>query len=836
MKCLVLSLPQYVLVFFVFHSHVLIVAPLCHPEESSALLQFKSSFHVATTSHFYCGDTSYPKTFSWNKSVNCCEWDGITCDETTGHVIELDLSCSKLEGILSSNSSLFSLRHLESLILSYNDFRGSPVLQEFGQLKNLNQLQLSSANFSGNVPLEIAHLSKLNFFALLLYPEDEKISIGAATFKALALNLTDLEFLVLMNVDMSAVSVASMANLSSSLILIEMSFCKLNGELPENFFHFPELQNLRLTDNNLSGHIPWSFLNFEHLMIFDIKNNSFTGQIPELYGNSSQNSTVFHSSLMLFRLSSNLFKGIVPSWVFKQTSLVLLDLSNNYFTGLVKSSVFQNVKLKFLDLSSNNFSGNLELEKLSKLKELSYLSLSSNNLSWSLNSSIKSLSVKSLETLDLSSNSFSGPLPIFSSPFLSIFFASENQFSGAIPTSICNFTSLTLLDLSDNDLIGKIPQCMGSFSQNLSLLNLQSNKLHGMIPLTFPKRNSLRNLNLNGNQLEGPLPRSLVYCKSLEVLDLGNNLVNDTFPEWLESLPELRVLVLRANRFHGPIGTPKCKSPFPELRIIDLSNNSFSGSLPAKYFENLKAMMYAENFKMEYMGDGYYQDTVTVTIKGFSVELVAIQSILTTIDVSSNKFFGEIPELIGRLKSLKGLNLSHNMLNGTIPTPLGNLTNLEWLDLSSNELVGTIPSELVDIPWLGFLNFSRNHLEEPIPQGKQFNTFTNNSFAENSGLCGFPLSKTCGDHQNMINLEPSPPTLEQDDSSIADGFNWKIVLMGYASGFVIGVSIGYILLYSNGRLSWLCKKIEGEVQQKIWMRRITKKNRSKRTSHGSPRQ
>ena len=179
MKCLLLSRLHVLLVLFIFHFRVFgsssssfstVVAPLCHSDESSALLHFKASLQIATTPPLsVCSVTWYAKTSSWNESASCCEWDGITCDPTSGDVIKLDLSCARLKGILSPNSSLFSLRHLESLNLSCNDFRGSSVLPELGQLKNMTVLDLSGSNFSGNIPLEIAHLSKLATFSLVVF-------------------------------------------------------------------------------------------------------------------------------------------------------------------------------------------------------------------------------------------------------------------------------------------------------------------------------------------------------------------------------------------------------------------------------------------------------------------------------------------------------------------------------------------------------------------------------------------------------------------------------------------------------------------------------------------
>ncbi|XP_040942247.1 receptor-like protein 9DC1 [Gossypium hirsutum] len=75
-------------------------------EDTSALLQFKNTMSIDDSAIFsYC----YPKTNSWNESTNCCSWEGVICDKATGQVISLDLSCSKLVGSLSPNTTLFRL-------------------------------------------------------------------------------------------------------------------------------------------------------------------------------------------------------------------------------------------------------------------------------------------------------------------------------------------------------------------------------------------------------------------------------------------------------------------------------------------------------------------------------------------------------------------------------------------------------------------------------------------------------------------------------------------------------------------------------------------------------
>ncbi|XP_028107352.1 receptor-like protein 18 [Camellia sinensis] len=180
-----------------------------------------------------------------------------------------------------------------------------------------------------------------------------------------------------------------------------------------------------------------------------------------------------------------------------------------------------------------------------------------------------------------------------------------------------------------------------------------------------------------------------------EVLDLRRNKNNGILPYWLGTLLELQVLVLRFNRFHGHTDTFKTKSKlhFPKLRIIDISYNEFTGLLPANYISRFEAMMNVDEheLKLKYMGDMYYKDYVVMILKGHEIEYSRILRVISIIDLSSNKFIGEILKSIGRLNSLRGLNLSHNNLKGHIPTSLGNLSKLESLDLSSNQLVGEIP-------------------------------------------------------------------------------------------------------------------------------------------------
>ncbi|XP_030936623.1 receptor-like protein 33 [Quercus lobata] len=441
---------------------------------------------------------------------------------------------------------------------------------------------------------------------------------------------------------------------------------------------------------------------------------------------------------------------------------------------------------------------------------LLYLDLSNNRIYGQAPRWLGDMGRDSLYFLDLSHNLLQGSFPTLNFLRVQYIFVSNNKLTGEIPSLICNASSLVVLDLSHNNLSGMVPKCL-VHSNVLSVLDLRMNSLHGTIPETFSKGNHFSHINFNGNQLEGSLPRSLLNCKDLEVLDLGNNKINGVFPYWLESLQKLQVLVIQSNRFQGHIGNPKTKFPFPNLQIIDISNNQFNGPLPTNYFKYLKAMMSVDESEvaLTYMGDSYYHDSLNVIIKGQDTKLVRILTVFTSIDFSNNRFTGEMPKIIGRLKSLKGLNFSHNNLTGYIPSSFGNLTNLEWLDLSFNKLIGEIPNQLADLPWLEVLKLSHNQLIGHIPTGNQFNTFNNDSYIENLGLCGFPLSRTCNNHESK---QPPPSTLQEGDNlEPKNGFDWQTLLIdglliGYGCGVIYGTLMGY-LMFKIGEPMWIVSRM-----------------------------
>ncbi|KAH1120801.1 hypothetical protein J1N35_003961 [Gossypium stocksii] len=399
-----------------------------------------------------------------------------------------------------------------------------------------------------------------------------------------------------------------------------------------------------------------------------------------------------------------------------------------------------------------------------------------------------------LKALDISNNDLSSTLSSSKSSFLS---------------ALANCSDLAFLAFAGNPLIsGYLTAYIGNLSVSLLYFDASSCSISGRIPGeigNWNPNNKLRYLALNENQLEGILPLSLINCSELVLLNVANNNLSDTFPHWLGTLPKLQALILRSNRFHGSIQVSLTTSSFSRLQMLDLSHNDFTGLLPTEFFQNLKALK-------EEVGHEYdlFSYSVLLTIKGLELEYIikALMPIFTCIDLSDNGFHGEIPKAVGELRLLHALSLSHNSLIGPIPPSFGNLAALESLDLSFNKLSGRIPSQLTNLTFLEVLRFSNNNLVGPIPSGKQFDTLEDDSYLGNLGLRGPPLSKECN------NDEIPEPAQDEEDNGNGIAFIWKLAMMGYGCGMVLGISMAYIV-FTTRRPWWLVRMIERDLRNKV---------------------
>nr|XP_023899982.1 receptor-like protein 9DC3 [Quercus suber] len=741
-------------------------------------------------------------------------------------------------------STISNLSKLTYLDLSFSAFT-SQIPLEVSQLSKLSTLNLSRNKLELNKPNLRSLVENLTLLRKL---DLSGVSIISKMSNNLA-NLSALTSLGLRDCGLHGLIPSSLGNLKY-LNFLCLSMNNFEGHIPSSLGNLIQLSTLALNSNNLTGPIPFELANLTQLTQLFLYYNTIEGQIPFGLMNLTQ--------LTLLNLAGNNLSGQIPSSIIQLKNLEFLDLSTNYFSGTVEFDMFVKLKrLTILHLSFNQVSllisetsANSTLQKFQQLGlslcnlskfpdflanqyKLEWLELNVNNIhgqvpEWFWKMSKESLRVLSLSNnfltslgqhpvllpwtrlaiLDLRSNKLKGSLPIPSFSTLE-YHVSNNSLTGKIPELLCNMSSLQHLDLSENNLNGSLPQCLHNFGDSLFILDLRRNKFEGSIPQTWTKGSKLIVINFSQNKFQGWLPKSLAKCIMLKVLDLSNNQFNDTFPFWLGKLPNLKILILRSNKFYGPIRILKTKYEFSSLQIVDLSYNNFTGRLPLMLFQNwnsskfdlvdhltyiqVESSFIMENSLQSYIWIMKYNYSMTMTNKGVDILYGKVQEIFTALDCSSNRFAGEISESIGNLKGLRLLNISNNILTGHIPPSLGNLAELESLDLSQNKLSGEIPQQLMQLTFLEYFNVSHNHLVGPIPQGKQFNTFQSRSFEGNSKLCGRPLTKTCK------NSEALPPSAFEESQDLGSPFQigWKIVVIGYGFGLVVGAAIGHIVTARN---------------------------------------
>ncbi|KAL4655042.1 hypothetical protein ACB092_01G422600 [Castanea dentata] len=763
----------------------------------------------------------------------------------------VDLSNNEL--LQGSLPEFYPNGSLQSLLLTGTNFSGT-LPDSIGNLKRFFEMDLSRCNFNGSIPSSMANLTQLVYLNMSV-----NYFTGPIPSFSMAKNLTmiDLSY----NHLTGKITFAHWKELQR-LVGLYLLHNSLEGSIPESLFSLPSLRKLHLSNNHFSGQLH-EFSNDSSFLLeeLDLSSNHLEGPIPmsifELQGlySLTLSSNNFNGSLQLnviqqlrnltsldisknnllieyngtnsllssfpkietLVLASNKLKTF-PEFLRNQTSLSKLDLSNNQMHGEIPNWFWKLPALNYVNLSCNYLEG-----LLLNLHSLVFLDLHSNQLQGQLPTPLPFFFY-----LDLSRNNFNSVIPALDlswtdnihSGFLSL---SSNKFHGKIPESICNATSLRVLDLSNNSINGTIPHCISSMSNGLRVLHLGRNNLTGKISDTFPSDCSLQTLNVNKNLLEGLVPKSLANCTNLEVLDIGNNQIHDVFPCYLKGLSNLRVLVLQSNKFYGYVGCGGPNVTWPMLQIVDLASNNFSGKISINTLPNSKAMMVDNEAQSElnvlhfeesyihyldpitsFIVKDYYQDVITITIKGQVIELVKILTIFSSIDISCNSLEGPIPEEIGILKSLHILNLSHNAFTGRIPPSLGKLSQLESLDLSSNKLIGEIPVQLADgLIFLSVLNLSFNQLVGPIPYIKQFATFLESSFEGNKGLYGCPLKTKCA----FAEPRSSPPTSEDNDSNSWPLIDWNYLSLELGFVFGLGMIIWPLVFCKRWRIQY-CKHVD----------------------------
>ncbi|MED6121167.1 hypothetical protein PIB30_027652 [Stylosanthes scabra] len=704
----------------------------CFEQERQALLNLKHSF--------YRDPLSPPILPSW-EGHQCCQWEGIACNNVTGHVVKIEIrggcvSCTsswddtadiepKYDELFTDlyvehlNTSLLHLKHLTHLDLS-GVLLGSSPIKFFGSMQQLRYLSLLT-EFEGMIPSSIGNLTNLRVLHIRSFYQAYSDDLSWVA------QLSSLQYLGFNGVDLSkAHNLFQVLNMLSSLSQIHLFDCGL-GNMPIplhpiNLMNLTNVQVLNLASNNLKDPVLDAFRNMTSIRFFHISQNSLTS-LPQwfdklnklvglyLAGNpfsgrflaNLQNMTFIRD----FELSNtNLYS--VPSWLSKCKNLVKLGLANNFLHGSILYALRNLTSLTVLDLSDNKLTSISVW--LGELKSLIHLDLQRNAITSAEEGSLASIlgNMCHLQKFYMSGYKLQGEVfPSISNMSgcnnydLEVLDLSYNNFSDELPSWLGKFKNLNYLDLSSNSFSGPILDTLGELV-NLTWLALSSNSFSGANLWSLAKLENLEFLDLSSNFFTGVIPWSLGKLKNAMFVSLACNHLHGNIPHSLGQLTNLYTLDLSSNSLEGTISHLERWTPTKSLSTLCLSNNQINGSIP----ENLGEIMpHLVNLALD-----------NNHIKGSIPTSLCKLRELESLDFSSNKLSGRIPDC-WRKGLVEDIDLSSNNLSGVLPNSIWNMSSLVWLHLNNNSLQGELPLSL-NFKKLLILDLGENQLSGGIPSWK----------------------------------------------------------------------------------------------------------------------
>ncbi|KAL2337395.1 hypothetical protein Fmac_011841 [Flemingia macrophylla] len=622
---------------------------------------------------------------------------------------ELHLNCIAISarGNVWSHA-LSSLTNLQVLSLSSCKLSG-PFDPSLAQIQSLTILKLDQNNLSSSVPRSLGRLSNLTTLQLS----------GCGLSGVFPNNIFQIPSLQVLDVSDNPGLHGSLPNFlsQSSLYNFNLSYTNFSGPLPESIHNLKELSKLDLSNCQFKGIIPYSMSNLTQLVYLDLSFNNFSGPIPSF--NRSKALTVLSlnhnkftgkvpsshfdglTNLMSIDLGDNSFDGIVPSALFRLqslqhlllyynkfdglldefpnaslSSLEMLDLSGNNLQGPIPMSIFQLKRLRLLQLTKNKFNGTTQLGMLGRLQNLSTLDLSHNNLL--VDASIKD----------------DHDAPLF--PNLKTLWLGSCNLR-AFPDFLRNKPSLLYLDLSSNQIEGKIPNWIWKFNY-MVVLNLSYNILTDFEGPFQNLSSNLLKLDLHSNQLQGSAP---TFLKNAIYLDYSSNRFNSiNLVDIGSPTPFLYYLSLSNNSFHGRIHESFCN--ISDLRALDLSHNKFNGQIPV-------CLIRGSTLRLLNIGGNELNGNISDT---FSTSCS-----LRFLDISGNRLRGAIPKSLSNCQKLQVLNLGNNHLSDRFPCFLENITSLRVMILRSNKLHGRIECSNNTSNWktLQIVDLAFNNFNSTLP-------------------------------------------------------------------------------------------------------------------------
>ncbi|KAK4803550.1 hypothetical protein SAY86_003367 [Trapa natans] len=437
---------------------------------------------------------------------------------------------------------------------------------------------------------------------------------------------------------------------------------------------------LRVHALSISGTIPEELWNLTHLFLLDMGRNVLTGTVSPSIGNLNQ--------MKYLDFGINALSGQLPKELGRLSKMITLAFGGNNFIGPLPPELGNLTQLEQLYFDACGVSGPLP-STFSKLQKLTIVYASGNELTGPIPDFIGSWI--QLSVLRLFGNSFNGPIPSSLSTLINL---SDLRISGILNGSsslafIKDMKKLQILLLRNNNISGSIPSTIGEYS-SLTHLDLSFNNLHGEIPDSLFNL-ALFFLGLGNNSLNGTLPAQ--KSSYLVNIDVSYNFLTGSFPSWVNSKNNLNLnlvgnnfTITNANISIPPSGGLNClQRDFPCHRGAPVYS-SFAIKCGGKEMKSSKGVVYEGDNRALASNTYYVTDTKrwAVSNAGYFTDNSTANYIYTSGSQLTNTLDSELYETARiSASSLRYYGLGLENGNYTVSINFAELaiTNSNWQSL-----------------------------------------------------------------------------------------------------------------------------------------------------------
>eukprot|EP00981_Chlorochromonas_danica_P003448 scaffold654_cov207-Ochromonas_danica.AAC.33 len=481
-----------------------------------------------------------------------------------------------------------SKNNLSSLSIYQNLLTGSLPL-DWGGSTNLALFEAAVNSFHGDIPLQLYRLPKLVTVVLgdnllsgtisSLLSEAPVMMLFVAQLNVLSgtipSSLGSQQTLYELYIGQNPLTGTIPRELGNMSMLNTLSVqdCLLTGSLPTGLTEYSSMETLDASSNMLSGTIPDDIFQSPILQGLLLEDNLLTGTIQPELGQMS--------ALQYLLLDHNLYYGTVPKQLSQLVHLGNFGLGNNHLSGIFDVFVGNMTYLAIFQVEMNLFTGTLDFLPASG-SWLEYFNITNN---YFFGSTANLAFMSNMLVLDCSYNLLSGSLPSISSMAkLYYFFAQSNSLEGSVYSFLQRGVHLEAIDISSNQLTGSMPNDLHIMMTGNSLASFAAiqNCFTGTIPESFCNLTSLQVLALDGLSTAKACRRSTLSSLLPQVhsYTLGNHAIHGSIPKCLFSMPKLRTLHLSGNGLEGSIPVEEEQELGVYLGDLSLSHNQLTGSLP----------------------------------------------------------------------------------------------------------------------------------------------------------------------------------------------------------------------------------------------------------------